>query len=81
MSDTNLETWTPENFGFDPVDPHRRLVFRHKEFELRKKPNNYWLMRRLRKVNGKHRMVVKWYHEIKPNDLVFAMMLFTKGVK
>lgn len=78
----NKITWYPEMFGFEPTNM-QRVVFLNKNFELRRKPNNYWLMRKLKKNEDtkKSEMLVKWYHYISPDDNIFAIMLFTKGLK
>lgn len=79
FNDNHFE-WQPEEFGFEPVDT-RRLVFVFKEFELRRRPNNYWLLRRKLSKGSKKEILVKWYIKILPKDSMFAHTMFTKGLE
>jgi hypothetical protein len=68
-------------FGFEP-DNQQRLVFRYRNYELRRKPHDQWLLRKLSKIDSsRSEMLVKWFMTIPPNDYIWAMMCFTKGLK
>lgn len=78
--DIKERTWEPEDFGFIPVNT-QRVIFIFKNYELRRRPNNFWLMRRKTTKGTKVEVLVKWYLMIMPNESSFAFDVFTKGLR
>jgi hypothetical protein len=76
--------WTPEDFGFliAKIGESPVPLWYFKNFELRSFPNDYWLCRRkVKNDKGNTEMLHRWWVKIRPDDVEFAKMLFTKGLE
>lgn len=74
-----VKTWIPTDFGFYR-DVEREDVYKNGNYELRRFPNEMWLLRR-RLPEGKHKYAVKFYYRIAYTDYDFANWLLNKRLK
>jgi hypothetical protein len=70
-------SWIPEDFGFFSI-PERPDVFYRDNYELRRMPNNMWLLRRRKKSGNRTEILVKAYYYILEEDYIFAQYLFDR---
>lgn len=74
--------WIPEDYGFVSPDTIEGGIWYYKSYELRARPNDYWLLRRkVKNKRGNSEMLVKWLIKIPLEDKEFADVIFTKGLK
>jgi hypothetical protein len=74
--------WLPEDYGFVKPEHIHDGVWYYKSYELRARPNDYWLLRRkVKNKRGNSEMLVKWLIKIPLEDKDFADVIFTKGLR
>lgn len=71
------KTWHPTDFGFyEDVD--KPGVYYNGSYQLRRFPEDMWLLRRKKKKGEVTEFVVKFYYLIKYEDYEFANWLLSK---
>lgn len=77
MSNAFDKSWHPTDFGFYE-DVERPGVYYNGNYQLRRFPEDMWLLRRKKKISEKVEYVVKFYYMIKYTDYEFANWLLSK---
>ena len=72
-----VKAWYPTDFGFyEDID--KPGVFYNGQYQLRRFPEDMWLLRRKRIKNNTNEYVVKFYYLLKAEDYDFADWLLNK---
>ncbi len=70
-------TWHPTDFGFFESSD-RSDVYKNGKYELRRLPQDMWLLRRIKGKGSDSQALIKLYYMILHTDYEFANWLFNK---